>query len=220
MPCEDYVLLSGYFSSLHPCIPPPGSFALLDPILHRLPRAFHLLVHHLARNPPMRLHKVDALRPRLARPDMRVRHDGEPLLIGPGQVRDIAHGDRQDRPAHADAERGGDGRAQQDVTAARDDAAGHGGDQHVHQPGHQRLAGLGGRRERRDRVGEGLLEVEGARHAAVYGVLGAAGVPVQEEPRVAHVDGQAVGRGGPVGDGGVGAVGRGWGYWDGEGGGC
>ena len=35
--------------------------------------------------------------------------------------------------------------------------------------------------------------MEGARHRAVHGVLGAAGVPVEEEARIAHVDGQSVG---------------------------
>lgn len=173
-------------------------FSLLYPVLYRFPCTLDLLVHHIARNLPVRFNKANAVLPCLPRLDMRLGYNGEPLLIGPGQVRNIAHSDRQNSPSHAYTKCGGHRSTEQNVASARDNASRHSRDEHVYQARHQLLARLDWRREGGDGISEGLLKMESAIHGAIYGILGVAGVAVQKKARIADVDSQSVSGCGPV----------------------
>ncbi|KAL5872495.1 hypothetical protein ACKVWC_011588 [Pyricularia oryzae] len=140
----------------------------------------------------MNLGKGDSPLGTLAGPQMGVCDDWEPLLVPPGQVADVAHGDGEDGPAGSDAKGDGCSGAEHDVAAARHDAAGHGGDQHVDQAGHQALAALARRGKRGQRRREGLLQVESPVHGRVDAVLGHGGLAVQEQPCAPDLCGQLV----------------------------
>lgn len=121
--------------------------------------------------------------------NMRLRDNGEPLLVSPEQRARIGHGDGDDGPRGADAQRQRDRCAQEDVAVARDDAARHAGDQDVDEARHELLVGLARGGDGGDGRGERVLEVEGARHAGVDGVFGGAGLVVEEEAAAADLGG-------------------------------
>lgn len=155
--------------------------------------------------------------------DMRFRNGREPLLILPEQGAHVSHGDREDRPGGTDTQRQGEGRPEEDVTVARDNAARHTRYQDIDQTGHDLLVRLAGRGKGSDGGGEGLLEVEGAGHAGVHGIFGGAGLLVEEEAGAADLSGKSVCRGGTslaedgfdCGRGGGSGGGRGYGFLDG-----
>lgn len=137
----------------------------------------------------------------VARAQVGVGDGGEALLVRPQQLRDVAHGDGEDDPAGADAERQGEGGAQEDVAVPRHDAARHRRHQHVHEARHQLLAALARRRQRGDGRGEGPLEAEGLVYGRVDAVFGRYGLLVEEEAGSADVHGETVrGRRTPVVD--------------------
>lgn len=135
------------------------------------------------------LGEADALGEALTQPDVRLGNDGEPLLVLPGEVGDVAHGDGQHGPAGTDAQGEGEGSAEDDAAVAGDDAAGHGGDEDVDGTGHELLAALPRGCQGRNGAGEGLLEVEGLVHGLVDLVLGGDGILVQCQTRLSDVNG-------------------------------
>src|SRR5699024_5026042 len=154
---------------------------LLDPTLNSLSGVSYLLIHVSYTDILVNLGEAHTLLDALTQLDVRLGDGREALLVLPGQVGHVPHGDGKDGPPGADAEGKGHGGAQEDVAVARDDATRHGGDEHVDGAGHELLAALTGRGQRGNGAGEGLLEVEGRVHRLVDLVLGGDGELVQEE---------------------------------------
>lgn len=157
----------------------PLLFSLLDPALDYLPSFRHLVVDHARAQIRVNLSEASALLNTLTDPNVRVGHNGEPLLVLPGEVGDVAHGDGQDGPGGADADGEREGGAEEDVAVAGDNATGHRGDEDVDGTGHELLAAGPRGRERGNCVGEGLLEVERRVDRVVDLVLGGDGVLVE-----------------------------------------
>lgn len=120
---------------------------------------------------------------------VRVGDGRESLLVLPQQVRDVAHGDGDNEPAGADAQRHGERGAQENVAVPSHDAARHGSHEHVDEAGHELLAALARGRQGCDGRREGVLQVEGPVYGGVDAILGRYGLLVQEQTGLADLRG-------------------------------
>lgn len=170
------------------------SFPLRHPALDLLPALLDQALGPRHGAHRVRLARVPDMPGALPDPEVRIRHDGVPLLERPDELADVAHRVRNHGIPGRDAEEHGHGAAQQQGAVARHDGAGERGHQHVREPGHERLVGRERRRERRDGVGKRRLELQALRHEPVSGRLGARGQPVQLQSRGADLAGEAVRR--------------------------
>lgn len=147
--------------------------------------------------------------------DVVVPDDRVAFLVLPNQIANVPSRDGQDRVASANTHSHWEGRTQQDVSVPGDDAAGHGGDEHIDGAGKQALARLFRRCERGYGRGEGGFKVQGLGQAAVQGVFERDGLGVQEETGLADLSGQTGGRTGKGAAGGRCGLRRDFGVEDG-----
>lgn len=171
-------------------------FALPHPVLDGFPGLADLVLQHAGRHLAVRNARLHKSGDTLLGPEVVLGNDGVALLVGPEQVTDVPRGDGEDGPRSDDADGDGHGRTEQDVAVAGDDAAGHGRDEDVDGAGHDLLARLLGRSQRRDGAGERVLQAQGLGQPRVDLVLGLGSISVQEQAGLGNLSGQTVGVGG------------------------
>lgn len=163
-------------------------FSLLNPALHCFPHIRNLVLHHSDTKPAVNPGKAKPLFNTLAKSKVRLGHNRHTPLILPREIGDIPHSDRQHAPASANTKSQGRGDPEKNIAVPRDDAASHGGDKNIEGTGHDLLAAGLGWGEIGNSVCERLLEVEGAVHGIVKGVLGGDSVLVQKTTAISNLN--------------------------------
>lgn len=175
--------------------------ALLDPVLHGLTHALHLLFRHGQSHLAVRLASLHKVPDALGDAQVVVCDHGVLLLPAPDEVTDVLGCARHDVVGGGHAGDDGGDEAHEDIPVAGDDGAGHGGYQDVDSARQELLVALFRRREGADCGGDVVLGVQSAGHAVVDGLFGGCGIVVEEEARASDLGGKAVRRCGRAGDG-------------------
>ena len=139
---------------------PVTLFAFLHPVLYSVPPFCDLVLRHRQGHGAVSLSGLPEPLSSLLQALMCVRHDRESLLIPRYQVSDIMHRYGYEYVACSNSRCKGHRESEQDVGTSCYDRACHGGDEHVDGAGHKLLIGFFGGRERGDRLGKGILELE------------------------------------------------------------